>query len=387
VHADSAQINLDNAELLLHFITTTADTLAGGDNPDMHRFWTHNVPQIGLRRPFVLHLIFASAAFHLSYLAKDSGEGTTSNTQAPLPRRRSRGDYLALAQQHFTIGLSGFSAQLSQPGPENCGALYLGATLTSYCTFAAGPTSPHDLLVCTVDQGVQHNTQASMSYPPSSMPFVHGVRLMHQSFAPDVLFAGLMKPLKPGPAAGLLEQPMYARDGFPRLDWEDALDGLREFIAGACPGEVGQQESTSAPRLPLEADTCSETPTTAMKALDSLIGIYEATYGRHTGPDGGITYQGPFENQFIFGWLYRVESDFVACVRRCEPQALLVLAHFAVLLNREAIQTGWYIESWRDHIVARVDNLLQDEECRHWIRWPMGQVVPKRERRRGSRPG
>jgi hypothetical protein len=200
---------------------------------------------------------------------------------------------------------------------------------------------------------------------------------MHQSFAPDVLFAGLMEPLRSGPAAGLLEQPIYARDGFPRLDWEDALDGLREFIAGAIPDKDGQEGATPTPRTSLETGQYSEAAAASLKALDGLIGIYEATYGRRTGPDGDVTYHGPHENQFIFGWLYRVESDFVACVRRREPLALLVLAHFAVLLNREAIRMGWYIEGWRDHIIAKVDDLLQDQECRRWMRWPMGQVNPK----------
>jgi hypothetical protein len=419
VDLDPAPINLDNTELLLHFITTAAATLAGNENPDMVRFWTRNVPHIGLSHPFVLHFIFASAAFHLAYLAKRQTETAgTEDAQSLFPQRRSRTEYQSLAQQHLTAGLSGFLAQLSQPGLENCGALYLGAVLTSYCTFAAGPTSRDDLLVCTTannqaEQSHMPNVAAAASPSPplaSWMPFVHGVRLMHQSFTPDVLFAGLMAPLKMGPPQTPLKQPTYARDGFPRLDWEVALDGLRCFIATASGGPDGknnnnnhnnQQAATPIPQ-PLSLPSAQEpqssssssstaTPPTSttvyLNALDSLIGIYAATYGRLSSSRSSssstiATYDGPPENEFIFGWLYRLESAFTACVARREPHALLILAHYAVLLNSDTVRGGWYMDGWRAHIVSRVGELFlvggaEEEEGggRGWMRWPMEQVA------------
>ncbi|KAK4158328.1 hypothetical protein C8A00DRAFT_39310 [Chaetomidium leptoderma] len=357
-------INLDNAELLLHFVSTTAETLAGGESLNMREFWARNAPHIGLSHKFVLNFVLASAAFHLAYLVKKKGygtdgEGVNNTTRSLCLARRSHGDYLSLAQQHLTAGLSGFSAQLSQPGPDNCGALYLGAVLTSYCTFAAGPTSPDDLLVCTADREGRSDMKDVAASSASWMPFVHGVRLMHQSFSPDVLFAGLMEPLRIGPPQGPLQQPVYARDGFPRIDWEAALDGLREFIAGGSPD--GKPPSTAVYLGP----------------LDNLIGIYAATYGRRSSPGGEITYEGPSENQFIFGWLYRVGPEFVACVRRRDPHALLVLAYYAVLLGGEGIRGGWFVEGWREHIVARVGDFVLDTECRGWMRWPMEQAAPK----------
>jgi hypothetical protein len=391
VDVGPAPVNLDNAELLLHFVTTAAGTLAGNHNPDMYQFWTRNVPHIGLSHTFVLHLVFALAAFHQAYTAKEEGrtagyqdESAKDNIPLPFPQRQSRSDYLSLAQRHFTAGLAGFSAQLSQPGPENCGALYLGAVLTSYCTFAAGPTSGRDLLVCIANNGGAQDgieTAAAISSSTSWMPFVHGVRLMHQSFSPDVLFAGLMKPLNTSPSPKPLEHPVYARDGFPRLDWEAALDGLRAFVADSRQNEEGQQAATP------DADEFSSTAAVCLKALDALIGIYAATYGRHVGTDGEVTYDGPPENQFVFGWLYRVESRFVACVRRREPYALLVLAHYAVLLNGDAVQRGWYVKGWKEHIIATVDGYLAEDSCREWMRWPMEQLPPEAERRGGSCSG
>lgn len=56
------------------------------------------------------------------------------------------------------------------------------------------------------------------------MPFVYGVRLMHQTFTPDVLFTGLMGPFKTGSSREELERPVYVRDGFARLGWEETLE-------------------------------------------------------------------------------------------------------------------------------------------------------------------
>lgn len=431
-----APINVDHAELLLHFTATTAATLGGCECPNMLGFWTRNVPQIGLSRPFVLHLVLSLAAFHLAYQTADvkrergadnddddeEGEeeeeeeaaGTAAKSAStPLlcSPRWSHNHYLSLARQHLAAGVSGFSVQLSRPSPDNCGALYLGAVVTSYCTFAAGPTSRDDLLVCTTAEngdgtagcdwhdggtagggrggGGTSTAPIAPASPPSSaswMPFVSGVRLMHESFSPDVLFAGLMAPLQQGPPAPPLEKPVYARNGFPRLVWETALDGLREFIAGAAAASGGGQgedgaAATSISAVALRREHAGEAPTSrtaaiaaavSLEALDTLIGIYAAIYGRR-GPDGEVTYDGPPHNQFVFGWLYRLKPGFVACVRRCEPCALLVLAHYSVLLHTDAIERGWYVEGWREHIVARVGELLGKSK---WMRWPMAQVAP-----------
>jgi hypothetical protein len=193
---------------------------------------------------------------------------------------------------------------------------------------------------------------------------------MHGSFSPEVLFAGLMAPFKMSPPPGQLEQPVCERDGFPRLEWEDALDGLRGFVA----------QDFADGEFPSTISLC-------ITALDALIAIYTAIYGRRQGPRGGITHAGPSENQFVFGWLYRAQPEFVACVRRCEPHALLVLAHYAVLLNTDTVPKGWYIQGWTGHIVARVGELVSDDEkCAKWMDWPMSQAaVPNGESGSGRR--
>ncbi|KAK4112674.1 hypothetical protein N656DRAFT_752651 [Canariomyces notabilis] len=374
-----AAISLDNAELLLHFVNAVAATFAPRGSP-ANIFWTREAPQIGLSHTFVLHLILASSAFHLAYLAAKPESEHTTITRL----HQTRTEYLSLAQRHLTAGLSGFTAALSEPGPENCGALYLGAVLTSYCTFAAGPASRDDLLICTTTDG---GTPPSSSAPEpvTAMPFVYGVRLVHQSFTPDVLFAGPLAALRttssgtsgPSPVStDSMGTPVYARDGFARLDWEGPLHGLRRFIAGADAGadepEGGLQPGDRA-RL-----RTATTTAVCLQSLDDMMEIYAALYGRRTtGPDGAsvFTYDGPSANQFVFGWLYRMDLEFVACVRRREPCALLVLAYYTLLLNGDAVQSGWYVEGWREHIINKVDELLVGREEREVLVWVKEQAA------------
>lgn len=289
---------------------------------------------------------------------------------APPCHRKSSRAYLCLAQQHLTAGLSGFSAQLAQADPENCGGLYLGAVLTSYCTFAAGPTSPRDLLVATADGA--HDPVGSRD-GSSWMPFVSGVRTMNESFTPDMLFSGSMAPLNGGSPRRPVEEPAYTRDGFPRIEWEAALDGLRAFIAGDI--TVGEKQLAEVPSTRSEqSDAGSGKIDICVKALDELIKIYAATYGRRDF-NGRITYHGPAEDQFIFAWLYRMDRAFASSVRKREPYAMLVVAYYAVILNTETISGAWYVEGWGRHIVEAVVDLLTEDEDKEWMRWPIEQIL------------
>ncbi|KAK8152328.1 hypothetical protein BC567DRAFT_213265 [Phyllosticta citribraziliensis] len=360
-------INVDDAEPLLHFVQYTAATLAGqGDGGNMCRilrFWERNAPQIGLRWPFAQHLILSVASFHLSELVleqegassghkkPDGDAGDPEGLRHPL-LRRTRDEYLALAQHHFSSGLAGFTCLMAHPDTSNCGALYLSAIMVSYCTFAAGPTSANDLLVCSLDDG-------DGSEDHQSIPFVHGLRIIYASFTPEVLFAGLLAPLGPSGKGESPEPPLPVciRDGFKRIDWEPALNGLRDFI-----GQSPDQEGFAA----------------CLGALEDLAAIFAANYG--CGPDG--SYHGEPSNQFVFGWLYRIRNDFVGRICARDPRALLLVAFYAVLLDSSTtVQQGWYIRRWSRHLVARVGELLPEEsELEERMRWPREMTALEVER-------
>ncbi|CAI4211999.1 unnamed protein product [Parascedosporium putredinis] len=268
-------INVADAELLFHFLTRTAQTFATDDDEKakedrMVQFWKSNAPRIGFAHPFVLRLIFAVTGRHMASLETD---------KTRQPRLAS------VADQHFSAGVSDMVKELANIGPNNCGALYIGAVLVCYCSFAAGPTTPGDLLVCNIDGGDDDDAE-----PARWLPMIRGLKLIRAAVDESVLFSGLMAPLGPSDAPANEESgPVFVRQGFPRLDWEEPLEKLRSL--------VHDDQGPNAPVL--------------LRALDQLIVIYEAVYGRGDG-----VYDGPSENGLVFGWLYRLDNKFIHCLSR-----------------------------------------------------------------------
>ncbi|RYP63333.1 hypothetical protein DL771_009318 [Monosporascus sp. 5C6A] len=329
-HVDKARPNVQEAELLLHFVQFTAYTMAGNDKSDnpMVRFWTYNLPRIGLSHHFTMHLAYALAGYHLVYLDKTEDR-----------HQELRG----LAELHASAGIAQLTATLARLDPTNCGAAYISATLVCCCTFAAGPMGPGDLLVCNVDQ----------DRDPNWMPSIHGLRLIRRLFDEDVLFAGLMDPFHSKSHAqdkdatpARDKRARFSREGFLRVDWEQPLSELRGFIAMYRNGGDDDDDD----------DIC-------LRSLDFLIDIYRATYGDKDG-----SYDGPPEYQHVFCWLYRIEKGFVACLWRKDPRALIILAYFVLLF--ETMKDIWYLDNWEKHLLARIENLLGEEHV-GWLRWPL----------------
>lgn len=296
--------------------------MAGTDFKDnrITEFWVHNVPRIGLSHHFVLHLAFAVAGYHLASLT--AGE-------------ESRQRYLLLAERHFSAGLARFTKALLNCNANDCGALYTSAVLVCYSTFAAGPLSSDDLLVCNVNH----------ANPVRLLPLIQGLQVIRETVPPDTLFSELMAP--PSPLVddpNPVSSPTFSREGFPRIDWEEPLRELRCLITSSAS---------------LDVDTC-------LHAFDHLSAIYEATYGKSDG-----SYEGPAENRFVFGWLYRMETKFVACLQRKEPLALLILTYYAVFFG--TMRDCWFMDGWSHHLIPRLRDFLGRDFAR-WLRWPIYQV-------------
>ncbi|KAL6356831.1 hypothetical protein LRP88_10442 [Fusarium phalaenopsidis] len=313
-------LNVADAEFLFHFITHTAGTLHDSDDPQksIAVFWSRNVPQIGLSYHFVLHLAYSLAGYHLGYLEPKGTERHARNR--------------TLAAQHAELGLTELNKTLSNLNETNCGALYVASVLVCYCTFAAGPTGPEDLLLCSVGDVAAQRW----------LPLIHGVRLIRQSIEPATLFTGLMSPLGGGADPELEDpRPEYLVKGFPRLQWIEPLEKLRAWIAS------------------------NETPDTVLflRAHKSLCEIYEANYGD---ADGG--YNGPMTNKLVFGWFYRLQDLFVGCLQRKAPPALLLLAYYVPLFN--TMTRSWYMDGWAAHLLDAIRGLLSPDLL-GWLEWPL----------------
>jgi hypothetical protein len=233
----------------------------------MTQFWAHNAPRLGLCYPFLLHLIFATAAYHLALLN-------------PCRCRH----YKRLADIHVAAGTADLTDVLANLSDSNCGAAYIGATLLCYCAFAAGPSGPDDLFLCHV--GGANKWQNLVS----------GVRLVRESFQEDVLIAGLMSPMGPSKSPekeGEDLRPICAVLGFTRANWRDPISKLAQ--------SVRQRDGPY-------ARVC-------LHSLDELASIYEGVYGDELGNCNVSA-----DRRFVLGWLYRLDSEFVVALQCSSTQ-------------------------------------------------------------------
>ncbi|KAH6661439.1 hypothetical protein F5X68DRAFT_145673, partial [Plectosphaerella plurivora] len=318
------QLDMENVELLLHYMRFTAVTLSDHterDAPDLRDFWAYNVPKMALGNSYVLRLILAIAARHKLYME--------SKQQDDHKRRR----LVFLAEQNLARGVAEMAPMLSNLNEHNCGALYLASSLLCFCTFATGPTGPGDLLVC-ISGDVR---------PTRNLPIIHGVRLIRQSFPPETLFSGLMAPMHRPLTMSPQWRPRWVDNGLARLDWEKALDDLREIVT----------------------THSSDSDTSRLHALNQLEGIYEAFYGRKI---AGRTREPDPASRFVLTWLYRIDEHFIDSLQRRSPMDLLTLAYFAPLLR--IYSDAWFLVGWTEQLILAVRACLP-HHLLTWIQWPL----------------
>ncbi|KAJ6784500.1 hypothetical protein PWT90_03665 [Aphanocladium album] len=291
----------------------------------MTRFWARTVPRIGLSYPFVLHLIYAVAAYHIAFSSSDE---------------QRKHHFKRLASKHLARGTAGLTCTTSAMNDGNCGAAYLGATLVCYCTFAAGPASPNDLMICKL--GDEERTRW--------VNLVSGLRLIRAAFAPSVLFSGLMSPLGPSPetpAKKTPQEPLCKQLNQAPVQWQAALMDLKQFVTR---------------RKGPHAQVC-------LRSVDELVKIFEGVYGDENG-NCNVSQ----DYQFVLGWLYRLSDDFTWAVRSGTTSALAILAHFAALLK--TMDWEWWLQGWAEHLCAAIGDIA-GKSLGPIMDWPTDQILRK----------
>lgn len=76
-------------------------------------------------------------------------------------------------------------------------------------------------------------------------------------------------------------------------------------------------------------------------------------------------------------WLHFSPDDFLIRLNQRQPIALLIFAHFGVLLH--GLTNYWFFHGWGQAIVAAVDELLGDYWS-DWMQWPRDAVKLEHER-------
>lgn len=304
----SAPLNANDLELLHHYLTEVACNL--GDIS----LWRDKVPCLAFSNHYVLHLLLAMSALHL---------------MRARPGDISR--FEQIAESHFTMGLLPAREEMVRLDRNNCSAVYIAAVLVCLCMFARKPAPDHLLVVAGGSE-------------VSWLGLFRGVRLVVENIGLEAVFSGVLGPWPPASS----HDSMIAVDTefLEFVEWEEALDGLSDLI----------QSTEQQHRHVYQG------------AFKTLVWCFEQTYGRSTDRRSDI--KGEF--QIIVVWLYDMKDSFVEYLKMEEDAALIILAHFSVLL--QTLEYTWYMKGWANHILDGVGQAL-DAGHHHWLQWPREQIT------------
>lgn len=306
--------DVEDLELFYHYLTAVA-----GDAHDS-LLWRHQLPRLAFRHHSLLHIILAIAAVHLARSQPSRSVGLLNR-----------------ADSHIAIGLRQVTYALRHVNEHNCAQLYLATILICTYTFARKPGPRHLLVVAE-------------GHEVAWWELFRGVRLVVET----VGHAKILETLANDAAVGLpaplptSTTPQSEQDFITceTIEWEDALENLSLLVDNA-PEE--------------RKDVCQ-------RSLGMLRWCFQDTFGVSANPKPAA--EPKF--QVVMAWLYILEDGFVEMLKEKEAVALVLLAHFAVLL--QTLDSVWFLKGWGLHMVQGISEIMEERPESHWLQWPTLQI-------------
>lgn len=302
-------------ELLENFKNSTVLDLC--QNLENKQIWQTTIPQLAYHHSFLKHGILACSALHLAYLQ-------------PSERRR----YQLTAACHQSKALPEFRTAIASPTEENCNALIAFSQLLIIHCFAAEEQDENLLLV----------------------------RGKHESGLPDwlqiirgscTIFSSIWKFVKTGPLAPILMERMFA-ERLPLIpeNPEHArrlqhLIKLPFFRKRSITERLAQEYVSPIPGAFLELSVAFSKTQAAREC-----GVFTLSTALHI-------------------WPAKVSQDYLDLLKERDPAALVLLAHYCLLL--EPLESNWYMSGFRKRLLTRIYNQL-DDEWRQWLQWPLEEI-------------
>jgi hypothetical protein len=281
-------------------------------DPVQKKVWKETIPEIANSFEFVMHSLLAFSALHLAYLH---------------PEERSHYEFLALIHHQTSIHIAG--PILLNVTVENCSALYIFSIVTALITVASSP-EPGDFLI-----------RESGIAPWIEM--FRGIRAIMMS-SREALLSG---PLK-----------LMILNGLQRIQSRESEDLHK---AKATEPLTGEQELLIL-QMQIETSTDPESLGIYAGAIEALRKSYSAYYLHD--------YNSGTTDAFI--WVYYISNEYISLLRNQTQESLCIFAFFCVLLHQK--NSPWWCEGSSIYLMTQIESVL-NEKHRHWIRWPLEQVL------------
>jgi hypothetical protein len=300
-------------DLLEHFKNSTY--LDVGHNSASRQLWQTTIPLLAYSHSFLKHGILACSALHLAYLN---------------PPERKR--YQLTAAYHQNRALPAFRSAIANANEDTCNALLAFSQLLIIHCFASEEQDEDLLLV---------KEKHELGLPD----WLHIIRGNCTIFKTVLQFIknGPLKPLKMEGIEGEYLSPVPANPEYSRR-----LGRLLAAISISRKNRIAQQvtEGSLSP-LPGALLELSRAFSKADAARShSIFTIWTAVYI----------------------WPVQVSQDYLDLLKDRDPAALILLAHYCILL--EPLDSHWYMNGYSKRLLSRIYNQL-DQEWRQWLYWPL----------------
>lgn len=309
---------------LLHFWTTkTSLTIS------IPFLWQEVITGLALSHDFLLRNILSLTALHKAFvLRKERG---TSDADQQL---------LTLAAHHQNLALSPIRRALSKVTKENAPAILNFSSCNFMFTMGA---SRHFHTFYNYFSG---KTPAGT---PHWLKFIHGIRVLgdHWPWIED------------SPLAALLPRRDLQTGVSPQTEEEKDVDvnlsGLSELWSSKDERETETLDANLA-KLRHAFLFSSQLSRDMAKSPATLKATPEE-----------------FHQTFIASiihWLHILDDTYIGMLDRKDTAALILFAHFAVLLSR--LSDKWFIEGVPEEMVRAIHEQLKNKQ--HLLKWPMEQL-------------
>ncbi|MCJ1441810.1 MAG: hypothetical protein MMC23_002302 [Stictis urceolatum] len=342
------QTGVQDVELFQFFICKTAVSLSTF-KPSSQSIWQVEMPKIGLRNPIVQHNLIAIAS--LDY-ARRLDPTTPQHTFL-----------LAKAARQLNLALPEYRAAIEDINRTNCTDLFASAIILSFYMFADSHL-------------VQRITSLSLS---DSSEISHKIQMVSGIFrAMRGTFMVLNRSwpwILSGPLSAILEPTNWPDDLMLNNDF-----ALKDDARLARLAQLWSQSSTGADRdvqalaeahwllryafslvTNIDASAENSKPNLIDESYQPAHGTWRSPYWR--APDTGA----------LFNWPLRFKAHFLRLVDRQNPFALILVAHFAILIHRGRSHY-WWLEGISELFVSSAQQAI-GVEMLPWIRWPIKVVL------------
>ncbi|TVY38376.1 Sterol uptake control protein [Lachnellula occidentalis] len=300
-------------ELLHFFLTETCLTIS--ECPDRQRLWQHVIPQIAFTHHFLIRGILSFAALHLAH------------TQ---PERRE--SLWLEASSHYDVGVGLFNIEVLNITPFNCDACFAFSTLLAA---HAWPFSHR-----TSDLFFSTSPTAEQAFSTTWASLLRGVHALLDT-AWDWIANGPLEPL----LEPLAMDPAIVRKANPEISAK--LTGL---------SQLWDPPPTRYNSADIEA------------LSESLVLIQEAcgilTSSTSERPVSAIS--------LALAWPTYIPATFLELVDRLEPEALIILAHYSLILNQ--VDGVWFMHGMSRQLLQTIHERV-GKDWESWMAWPLQDLA------------